>query len=459
MHIHILGICGTFMAGVAVLARELGYKVTGSDSGVYPPMSEVLAEAGIVSYEGYDPGQLLPAPDLVVIGNALSRGNPAVEQVLASGLPYVSGPEWIAREVLAGRWVIAIAGTHGKTTTTSLVTHMLTAAGLEPGFLVGGMVPGLRASARLGKSPYFVIEADEYDTAFFDKRSKFVHYRPTTLVLGNLEFDHADIFPDLAAIETQFHHLIRTVPRNGRIIHRAGDPALGRVIDRGLWSQSASFGTTAEADYAIAGTDPGWREFEVSAPGQDAVAVASPLVGRFNAENVTAALAAVHHAGVPLAEAADSVRHFSGVRRRLERVYDRGGIVVYDDFAHHPTAITETLTGLRAALEAGRIIAIVEPRSNSMRMGAHRDALPGALASADVAHLYVPATLPWSVPDTPETGRLAVHSDTEALIATVAGAARPGDHIVVMSNGSFGGLPDRLGAALDAAAAGRGIPS
>jgi len=446
VHVHILGICGTFMAGVAVLARALGHKVTGSDAGVYPPMSEVLDGAGIAIREGYDPSHLLPAPDLVVIGNALSRGNPALEQVLASGLPYTSGPAWMADHVLSGRWVIAVSGTHGKTTTTSLIAYLLTRAGLEPGFLVGGMVPDLGASAALGRSPFFVIEADEYDTAFFDKRSKFVHYRPRTLVMNNLEFDHADIFPDLAAIETQFHHLVRTVPRNGRILRNVHSEALDRVLAKGVWTPVRTFGTDEAADTAVGAADDAWQCFEVR-DGGDRVTIDSPLIGRFNAENVAAALAAVAHAGVPMPRAADALRGFRGVRRRLEVVYESGDVTIYDDFAHHPTAIAATLAAVRARIGRARLVAVVEPRSNTMRMGVHRDALPGALAEADDAHVFVPPALTWT-PKTDDGANVTLHHDLDALVSALAKAIRPGDHIVIMSNGSFGGLPGRLTRAL-----------
>src|SRR5690349_1518215 len=379
MHIHILGICGTFMGSLAVLAKELGHRVTGSDANVYPPMSTQLEAQGIELTQGYDPAQLDPAPDLVVVGNAMSRGNPAVEYVLNKGLPYVSGPQWLADHVLQGRWVLAVAGTHGKTTTSSMLAWVLEHAGMSPGFLIGGVPQNFSVSARLGDTPFFVIEADEYDTAFFDKRSKFVHYRPRTVILNNLEFDHADIFADVAAIETQFHHLVRTIPASGRIVVNGGDEALCRVLTRGVWSDVERFdaadGTSAE--WTIA--DDGQVSFRGASVGR----LDFSQTGRHNRLNAVAALAAARHVGVPIAEGLRALESFRGVKRRMELRGRVGGVAVYDDFAHHPTAIATTVDGLRRAEKEGRILAVLEPRSNTMKLGTMKAALPQSLAQAD----------------------------------------------------------------------------
>jgi len=452
MHVHILGICGTFMAGVARLAKQMGWHVTGSDAQVYPPMSDQLREDNIPVMEGYSAAHLQPAPDCVVIGNALSRGNEAVEYVLDSDLPYTSGPEFLARHVLAGRKVIAVAGTHGKTTTSSIVAWLLEAAGLEPGFLIGGVANNFDISARAGGGRFFVVEADEYDTAFFDKRAKFVHYKPHTLILNNLEYDHADIFPDLAAIQWQFHQLMRIVPGTGRVIAPRADANLQQVLQRGCWTP---------VEYIEEGeTGDGWRAHHCSADGRRfnvacgdrEYGVASwPLTGQHNIHNALAAVAAAHHAGIPAEQAVASLAGFKGVKRRLEVIASIGGITLYDDFAHHPTAIDTTLKGLRGLVRSGeRIIVVLEPRSNTMRLGVHRETLAPALSEADAVILYQPPDLPWSLQSVADalSGPNRVCDSIDAIIEHVAGLAQAGDHIVIMSNGGFGGIHQRLKQAL-----------
>ena len=448
MHLHILGICGTFMGGVALLARAAGHKVTGCDANVYPPMSTQLEAQGITLIEGYDAAQVDLAADVFVVGNAVSRGNPLLEAILDRGLPYVSGPQWLAEHVLAGRWVLAVAGTHGKTTTTSLLAWMLEDAGLNPGFLVGGVPQNFGVSARLTESPFFVIEADEYDTAFCDKRSKFVHYRPRTAILNNLEFDHADIFVDLAAIETQFHHLVRTIPASGRIVANAREDSLKRVIGRGCWSELEWFndpaqwtaqagGCDAEAVFALAGTEQGRAEL--------------PLAGSHNRENALAAVAAARHVGVAPAQAIASLARFAGIRRRLELRGTVAGVRVYDDFAHHPTAIALTVEGLRRREPGGRILAVLEPRSNTMKMGTMKAQLPASLEAADAVFCYAQG-LDWDVAAAlePLGERARTYVALERLVDDVVAAARGGDHVLVMSNGGFGGVHQKL---LDALAA------
>jgi UDP-N-acetylmuramate: L-alanyl-gamma-D-glutamyl-meso-diaminopimelate ligase len=448
-HVHILGICGTFMGGLALLARELGWRVTGSDANVYPPMSTQLQAAGIELMQGYLPEHLEPAPDLVVVGNALSRGNPAVEYLLNSGMPYTSGPQWLAENVLQGRWVLAVAGTHGKTTTSSLLAWLLEQAGMAPGFLIGGVPANFGLSARLGGSDFFVVEADEYDTAFFDKRSKFVHYRPRTLCLNNLEFDHADIFPDLEAIKRQFHHLLRTVPGEGRIISRGGDAALYDVIEHGCWTPLQSFAVEDPADWRALPVNPDGSEFDLLHRDR-AVRISWSQLGRHNMENALAAAGAAHHVGLSMDVIAEGLASFGGVKRRLELLADVGGIRVYDDFAHHPTAIASTLDGLRRAVGDSRILVLIEPRSNTMRLGQHRAALPGAVTAADRVFWYQPPGLDWDLGDViagsePES---TLATDIEALVSEVAMMSHPGDHVVIMSNGGFGGIHSRLVAEL-----------
>jgi len=449
MHIHILGICGTFMGGVALLARSAGHKVTGCDANVYPPMSSQLEEQGIELTEGFDPAQLELAPDVFVVGNAISRGNPLLEAILDRGLPYVSGPQWLAEHVLAGRWVLGVAGTHGKTTTSSLLAWMLEDAGLNPGFLIGGVAQNFGVSARLTDSPFFVIEADEYDTAFCDKRSKFVHYRPRTLVLNNLEFDHADIFADLAAIETQFHHLVRTMPRTGRIVANAASSALERVIERGCWSELEWFNRRE-----MWSVDVGREDVEAvfSLAGELLGSVDLPLAGSHNRENALAAVAAARHVGVPPSQAIGSLARFKGIKRRLEVRGVQRGVTVYDDFAHHPTAIALTVEGLRRRHPAGRILAVLEPRSNTMKLGVMKAQLPGSLAQADKVFCYTQG-LGWDAAQAlaPLGGSAACHDDLDRLVADVVAQAVEGDHVLVMSNGGFGGVHQRLLTALQSA--------
>jgi UDP-N-acetylmuramate: L-alanyl-gamma-D-glutamyl-meso-diaminopimelate ligase len=445
MHIHILGICGTFMAGIAAIAREAGHRVTGSDANAWPPMSTQLEQLGIEVMRGYEPRHLQPAPDCVVVGNVVTRGNAAMEYVLNQGLPYTSGPQWLAEQVLHERWVLAVAGTHGKTTSSSMLAWILEHAGLAPGFLIGGVPRNFTTSARLGSAPFFVIEADEYDTAFFDKRSKFVHYRPRTAVLNNLEFDHADIFPDLAAIERQFHHLLRTVPGGtGRVVCNGEDEALSRVLKMGCWTPVEYFDR-----------DEGWQAqlleadgsaFTVSFAGQPQGTVRWGLLGNHNVSNALAAIAAARHAGVTPAVATEALSRFENVKRRMELRGEVRGVRVYDDFAHHPTAITTTLAGLRARKTNGRIIAVLEPRSNTMRMGVHKQELAESLKGADQCFLYQRDELGWNVADSLAGlgDRVQVMNDLDAMVQAVAGSARLGDQIVVMSNGDFGGIHEKL---------------
>ena len=455
MHIHILGICGTFMGGIAALAKAAGHTVTGCDSNVYPPMSTQLEAMGIELISGFDADQLSLAPDLYVIGNVVKRGMPLMEAILDQGLPYVSGPQWLAEHVLAGRWVLAVAGTHGKTTTSSMLAWILEDAGLAPGFLIGGIPENFGVSARLpgapraepgGQSPFFVIEADEYDTAFFDKRSKFVHYRPRTAVLNNLEFDHADIFADLAAIETQFHHLVRTVPGKGRLVVNGREASLDRVLARGCWTPVERFGESGE-----------WSCGPVDADGAcDILLVGMPqgrlnwgLLGEHNRLNALAAIAAARHVGVPPAVAIDALSRFANVKRRMEVKGVAGGVTVYDDFAHHPTAIATTLAGLRAKVGAARILAVLEPRSNTMKLGTMKAELPGSLADADQVFCYG-ANLGWDAAEAlaPLGAQAQTFDQLDALVAAVRQAARAGDHVLVMSNGGFGGVHGKLLAAL-----------
>ncbi|MFC2973712.1 UDP-N-acetylmuramate:L-alanyl-gamma-D-glutamyl-meso-diaminopimelate ligase [Azotobacter bryophylli] len=449
MHIHILGICGTFMGSLAVLAKELGHRVTGSDANVYPPMSTQLEAQGIELMQGYLPEHLDPAPDLVVIGNALSRGNPAVEYALNQGMPYVSGPQWLADHVLQGRWVLAVAGTHGKTTTTSMLAWVLEHAGMSPGFLIGGVPQNFGVSARLGGTPFFVVEADEYDSAFFDKRSKFVHYRPRTAILNNLEFDHADIFPDLAAIERQFHHLVRTVPGQGLIIHPTSEQAIERVLGMGCWTKVETTGEGGEWQAKLLVEDG--SRFEVIRDGEVQGVVDWELSGRHNVSNALVALAAARHVGVPADLGAEALCRFLSVKRRMEKVAEVNGITIYDDFAHHPTAIATTLDGLRKRVGEAPIIAVIEPRSNSMKLGAHRDGLPGSVAEADQVVWYAPPNLGWDLAATAAACPVpAVVCDSlEAIIARVKSQAAPGTQVVIMSNGGFGGLHGKLAKALE----------
>jgi UDP-N-acetylmuramate: L-alanyl-gamma-D-glutamyl-meso-diaminopimelate ligase len=472
MHIHILGIGGTFMAGIAVLARSLGHTVTGSDAKVYPPMSTQLEHQGIVLREGYLAQHLEPRPDLVVIGNALSRGNAAVEAVLELGLPYTSGAQWLAENVLRGRWVLAVAGTHGKTSTASMLAWILDSAGLTPGFLIGGVPENFGVSARLGaapapgQTPLFVVEADEYDTAFFDKRSKFLHYRPRTAVLNNLEYDHADIFPNLDAIKLQFHHFVRTVPPNGRLIVRGDDPELAATLRMGCWTPVESFcgegaaGTTRAADRFDAVARWSARpevadasRFEVFLDGASIGHARWALAGRHNMHNALAAIAAARHAGVPVASAQQALAGFRNAKRRLELRAAVNGIAVYDDFAHHPTAIAATLDALRARVGNARIVAVLEPRSNTMRMGVHRDTLGPALSLADRVLIFRPADLTWNLERVTRglDARGQVFDSVTAIVEQLAQELRPGDHVLIMSNGGFENIHVRLIARLQGA--------
>ena len=445
MRIHILGICGTFMGGIAALAKALGHEVEGSDTDVYPPMSTQLEDMGIKLFPGYKAEHLKPAPDMVVVGNAMSRGNPAVEFMLAEGLAYQSGPQWLYEQLLHRRHVIAVAGTHGKTTTTSMLAFILEQAGLRPGFLIGGVAPDFGVSARLGEGSHFVVEADEYDTAFFDKRSKFLHYRPRTAILNNLEFDHADIFPDLAAIETQFHYLVRSVPGNGLLVVNGGDEALQRVLQRGCWTPQESFGAAA-SQWRAADAKGDGSAFDVLYRDEKVARVEWSLLGIHNVNNALAAMAAARHAGVAPAQAAAALAAFKGVKRRLEVRARVDGVTVYDDFAHHPTAVTTTLAGLRGKVGKQRIIAVMEPRSATMKMGVHRDTLAQAFSGADRVFVYQAPNVNWDVTGTFSAlgTRASVIRDVDALVDAVMSEVQRGDHIVVMSNGGFGGFHDRL---------------
>lgn len=454
MHLHILGVCGTFMGSLAQLARELGHEVTGSDENVYPPMSDQLRRAGIELRQGYAAEHLQPAPDLVVVGNALSRGNPAIEYMLDADLPYSSGPQWLSEFVLRGRHVLAVSGTHGKTTTASMLAWILDDAGLEPGFLIGGVPGNFAVSARVGRSPFFVVEADEYDTAFFDKRSKFVHYRPRTALLNNLEYDHADIFPDLAAIQRQFHHLLRIVPGTGQVILPADEPPLDEVMAMGCWSGEQRFGEGADTGFRLLSEDG--SAFEVLVEGEKAGEVRWALTGLHNVRNGLGALLAARHAGVDPGGAIASLCRFGGVKRRMELLGDYNGVRLYDDFAHHPTAIATTLEGLRKRVGDERILALIEPRSNTMRMGEHRDRLPDAVQHADEVLWYEPPELDGAlepvVANSSVPSRRLAHID--ALVEHVLHETGP-VHVVLMSNGGFGGVHQRLQQRLEALA-GRG---
>lgn len=451
MHIHILGICGTFMGGIAVLAKNAGHRVTGCDANVYPPMSTQLESQGIELIEGFGVEQLALNPDIYVIGNVVSRGNPLMEEILNRGLPYISGPQWLAENVLQGKWVLAVAGTHGKTTTSSMLAWILEYAGLAPGFLIGGVPENFSVSARLPQtptqdpnstSPFFVIEADEYDTAFFDKRSKFVHYRPRTAILNNLEFDHADIFADLAAIETQFHHLVRTVPQQGLVVSNGREASLERVIQRGCWTPVETFGASSGWDMGPADVQ---GHFSVSWQGQTMGTVQWDLLGEHNRMNALAAIAAARHAGVQVAEAIAALAEFKNVKRRMELRGVVREISVYDDFAHHPTAIATTVAGLRSKVGKARILAVLEPRSNTMKLGVMKQALPDSLRDADLVFCYG-ANLGWSAQEAlqPIAHKSQVFDDLPAMVQAICQVAQSGDHILVMSNGGFGGIHQQL---------------
>lgn len=447
MKIHILGICGTFMGGIALLARAQGHEVTGADSNVYPPMSTMLAEQGVAIIPGYLPQDLPADADAIVVGNVMKRGLDVVEYMLDHNLPYTSGPQWLGEQILRERWVLAVAGTHGKTTTASMLAWILEYAGLQPGFLIGGVPENFGVSARLGESPFFVVEADEYDTAFFDKRSKFVHYHPRTVILNNLEYDHADIFPDVQAIKIQFHHLMRTVPSSGLAVVNGGDAHLKESLAMGCWTPVETF---ADGDWRAHYLQADGSEFQVFFKEQAQGVVRWELLGEHNVNNALAAIAAARHAGVPVAHAVEALAAFKGVKRRMQLRGVVRDVAVYDDFAHHPTAITTTLAGLRAKVGAARIIALLEPRSNTMRMGTHKAQLATALQAADVVLLYQPQGLGWDLADVvAQIGDKAqLVQDIDALAAKVAQVAGAGDHILVMSNGGFGGIHDKLLAGL-----------
>jgi len=450
MHIHILGIGGTFMGGVALLARALGHRVTGSDQKVYPPMSTQLESQGIALREGYDPAHLEPAPDLIIIGNALSRGNPAVEQVLDRGLAYTSGAQWVAENILHGRWVLAVAGTHGKTTTSAMLAWILEYANLKPGFLIGGVPENFGVSARLGDAPFFVIEADEYDTAFFDKRSKFVHYRPRTAILNNLEFDHADIFPDIAAIRRQFHHLVRSVPQSGLLVVNGTDPELAETLKMGCWTPQETFGD--ESAWQAQRLVPDGSRFRVLFQGKEQGSVEWDLIGTHNVLNALAAIAAARHAGVPVKTGCAALKEFRNVKRRMEVRGTVRGVTVYDDFAHHPTAIHATLDALRARVGGKRIVAVLETRSNTMRLGVHRAELGPALAGADLVLLFQPAEFPWDIKIVTEAlnGRARVFRSVDEIVTLLGQELRPDDQVLIMSNGGFDGIHAKLLARLSA---------
>lgn len=451
MHIHILGICGTFMGGIAVLAKQAGHTVTGCDANVYPPMSTQLEAQGIQLIEGFAADQTKLNPDIYVIGNVVTRGNPLMEAILNQGLPYISGPQWLAENVLQGKWVLAVAGTHGKTTTSSMLAWILEYAGLAPGFLIGGVPENFAVSARLPQapkqdsksiSPFFVIEADEYDTAFFDKRSKFVHYHPRTAILNNLEYDHADIFEDLAAIEKQFHHLVRTVPQQGLVVRNGKEASLQRVIDKGCWTPVEQFGTDADWQAANANGD---GHFDVLYQGQLQGRVTWDLLGEHNRMNALACIAAARHAGVAVVTSIEALGAFKNVKRRMETKGIVNNITVYDDFAHHPTAIETTVAGLRAKVGSARILAVLEPRSNTMKLGVMKDALPASLAQADVVFCYG-ANLGWDAAEAlkPIAHKSHTFDDLTQLVNAIASIAQTGDHILVMSNGGFGGVHQKI---------------
>ena len=463
MHIHILGICGTFMGGIAAIARQAGHRVTGCDANVYPPMSTQLEAQGIELIEGFSPDQLLQfetMPDLFVIGNVVSRGNPLMEAILNQGLPYTSGPQWLGEQVLFGRHVLAVAGTHGKTTTSAMLAWILEFNQCKPGYLIGGVPLNFTVSARLGESKYFVIEADEYDTAFFDKRSKFVHYRPRTALLNNLEFDHADIFADLAAIETQFHHLVRTVPGNGLVVVNGEEPALERVITRGAWAPVEQFGQDQQNAWSLISQEA--DGFIVVHEGKSVATVQwapdSGVMGRHNQLNALAAIASAHHIGISPADAAHALAKFKNVKRRLETIGVANKVTVYDDFAHHPTAITTTVDGLRRRVGQSRILAVLEPRSNTMKLGVMKAQLPNSLEAADKIFAYGASTgkesLGWDLNEVlsplnmKDKDRALTFDDLSALVNSVANEAKPGDHILVMSNGGFGGVHQKILAAI-----------
>ena len=446
-HIHILGICGTFMGGIAAIAKQAGYRVTGCDANVYPPMSTQLEAQGIALTEGFGAEQLELKPDVFVIGNVVSRGNPLMEEILNRNLPYISGPQWLADTLLRDKWVLGVAGTHGKTTTSAMLAWILEYAGLNPGFLIGGVPQNFGISARLTNLAFFVIEADEYDTAFFDKRSKFVHYRPRTAILNNLEFDHADIFTDLASIETQFHHLVRTVPGNGLVVSNGREESLRRVLQHGCWTPVEMFGSPLPYEEKQP-SNIGWNidaDDRVTLNGEPQGTLVWDLLGEHNRMNALAALAAARHAGVPVVQGLAALSEFKNVKRRMEVRGTVNGITVYDDFAHHPTAIDTTIAGLRGKVGTARILAVLEPRSNTMKLGVMKDALPGSLKDADLVFCYA-GNLGWDVRGAlaPLGEKALVSDDLNELVEAIAAAVCLGDHVLVMSNGGFGGIHEKL---------------
>lgn len=442
MHIHILGICGTFMGGIAAIAKSLGHHVTGSDKNVYPPMSTQLTELGIELIEGYDPVQLMPRPDMVVVGNAMSRGNPCVEAVLNQKIPYTSGPQWLLDNFLKDKWVLAVSGTHGKTTTASMLAWILEYADMKPGYLIGGVPQNFTTSARVGGSDFFVIEADEYDTAFFDKRSKFVHYRPNTLIINNLEFDHADIFDDLAAIQKQFHHLMRMIPSQGMVITPSNEQAIDAVLQQGCWSETQQVGREWQATLL---SEDG-SQFEITFNGEQQGMLRWQLMGNHNVHNALMAIAAARHVGVTPQIGIEALAAFKNVKRRMELRGEVNRIKVYDDFAHHPTAITTTLAGLRAKVGKERILAVLEPRSNTMKMGVHKETLIASLAVADYAFLYQPDNIDWSLEQAAQQSSIpiCVEQKHDELVQKILSYAQPGDHILIMSNGGFANIHEIL---------------
>lgn len=443
-HVHILGICGTFMGGIAAIAKQLGFRVSGCDANVYPPMSTQLEELGIELMQGYKVEHLANEPDIVIVGNAMSRGNPMVEYVMARNIAYTSGPQWLLENVLKDRWVLAVSGTHGKTTTSSMLAWILEYAHLSPGYLIGGVPQNFATSARLGNAPFFVIEADEYDTAFFDKRSKFVHYRPRTLVMNNLEFDHADIFDSLADIQRQFHHVVRMVPNNGLLLAPKDDLPLAQTLAMGAWTPIEYTGDSSGWQAKKLTADG--RQFEVLFNQQLQGTVNWQLIGDFNIDNALMAIAAARHAGVPSHVAITALAEFVNTKRRQELVGDVNGIKVYDDFAHHPTAISKNLSGFRSSVGTERILAVLEPRSNTMKSGVHKDTLANSLIDADEVYLYQDEAVKWSVSDLIRDCKAPTfcEDNIDALVELVASQSKPGDHVVVMSNGGFGSFHTKL---------------
>jgi len=445
VHIHILGICGTFMGGLAQIAQAFGHKVTGSDQNVYPPMSDQLEQQGIKIMQGYDPEYLKPAPDLVIVGNTISRGNPALEYVLNEQIPFSSGPEWLYKGVLHNKHVLAVSGTHGKTTTTTILSWILEYAGLNPGFLIGGVAENFGISARYTDSDYFVIEADEYDTAFSDKRSKFIHYHPKTLIINNIEFDHADIFHDIAAIRREFHHLLRILPEKGKVIFPQGDMEVNNVLEMGCWSDTESFGEVS-ANWQIVSSNSDFSQFNVEHEGKELGTVNWSLIGEHNANNGLAAIIAAEHVGISVSKSCEALTEFRSVKRRLECIFNKNGTRIYDDFAHHPTAISKTLEALRQHVGEARIIAIMEPRSNTMKMGIHAETLAASFEKADQVLLFQADNIDWDIANNmSELGdRCRVFKDIEKIVSFVTEQHQSGDQIVIMSNGGFGGIHKKL---------------